>query len=495
MIDITRFQTDEGAPIEVKRLSPLPVVDNSLPFTAFNELATATPDPIIQILGMRGINGKTFELEILGGTVTSSNGELICSTGVNAAGLAALTSSRTIAYRPGQGLKSMFTARFTQGVADSLQLAGLNNAGNGFNFGYSGETFGINRRFDGAQEIQDLQVTVAASGAEDATVTVDGVGYTVSLTAITIPGNAREIADSLNTQVPNWDFEQNDDTVVARSTLAVSISGAFSFSSSTAAATWTQIASGIEADIDFTPQDEWNIDKMPKLNPIKGNVYKITIQYLGYGAIVFSAENPETGRLTKVHRIQYANANTKPVVTDPTFTLGISAINEGNTSDVIVRTSSLAAFNEGLIKVTEPPRAFDITVTGITDTEVPIFSIRNRLVAPASIGNLAEIINFDITGYTDSDKGMIFRLYLNGTLTGYNFNYVEKIGSISSIDTSATAVAGPSSFPSIATPSTPSRIIPKGLILENGDLLTVTAQSLIAAPAFAVLAIVWQEDL
>ena len=67
--------------------------------------------------------------------------------------------------------------------------------------------------------------------------------------------------------------------------------------------------------------------------------------------------NPETGVLTGVHRIQYANTNTKPIVTDPTFTVGINAVNAGNTSDVIVRTGSLSAFVEGLVVETEPARS------------------------------------------------------------------------------------------------------------------------------------------
>lgn len=487
--------TDSGEIIFVEETIPLPVKDVTLPFTAFNELAVAAPDPIIQILGMRGINGKTFELEILTGTTSASNGELVVSTGTNANGLASIVSTRTIAYRPGQGLKSMFTARFTTGVADSLQLAGLNNASNGFNFGYSGATFGINRRFDGAQEIQDLQVTTSASGSENATITVDGTGFTVPLTNLTVQGNAREIADSLQTQVANWNFEQNDDTVVARSSLASTISGAFSFSSSTAEATWTQVAAGVEATVDFVAQTNWNINTMLGIDPTKGNVYQIQMQYLGYGQALFSVEDTETGNLTKVHRIKYANANTSPIVTDPTFTVGISAINEGNTSDLLVRTGSLAAFTEGLIKVTEPPRAFDITVGSIGLTEIPLFSIRNRLVSPASIGNLAEIINFTITGFTDSTKGMVFRLYLNGTLTAYDFDYVDKAGSISSIDTSATAVAGTSSFPSIATSATPSVITPGSLILGNGDILTITAAVTATPAASATLAVVWQEDL
>ena len=57
---------------------------------------------------------------------------------------------------------------------------------------------------------------------------------------------------------------------------------------------------------EFVSQDQWNIDTMDglgtsmnpsgvKLDVTKGNVFQIQTQYLGFGGILYSVENPRTG--------------------------------------------------------------------------------------------------------------------------------------------------------------------------------------------------------
>lgn len=98
-------------------------------------------------------------------------------------------------------------------------VAGAATASDVIAFGYEGAEFGVFYTHNGAVVVYELQVTGAAAGAENATVTINGTGYTVPLTAGTVELNAYEIATSLNAQVPVYNFSQNGDTVVLRSIL------------------------------------------------------------------------------------------------------------------------------------------------------------------------------------------------------------------------------------------------------------------------------------
>lgn len=117
------------------------------PISAFGEVSTIEPYPVVQIDFVYGINTYTTISTVTGsGQVTSASGTLLnCQTTAAASSSAQLTSVRYLKYRPGQGAKGLLTAVFTTGAADSKQYAGLftPSLNNGFGFGYDGTTFGI----------------------------------------------------------------------------------------------------------------------------------------------------------------------------------------------------------------------------------------------------------------------------------------------------------------------------------------------------------------
>jgi hypothetical protein len=472
-----------------------------IPLTAFGEVSTATPFPVVQVTGLHGLNGKLDETTVSTGSVAVVGSEFVCSSGTGAGGIAAISSTKIVAYRAGQGMKSLFTARFTQGVADNFQLAGINNATDGFSVGYNAEIFGIFRRHDGALEIQELTMTTGASGGESATVTIDGTGFTVPLTAGTVQHNAAEIAVSLNTQVANWQFQQVDDQVIAVSQIANTISGAFTFASATAVGTFAQINVGARATTEFVAQADWNIDTRissdpnENLVPTNGNVYSITVQYLGYGAIDVEIEDKDTGEPVIVHRFKYANSETTPSLGNPSLNVGASVSNIGNTSDINVAVASLSAFNEGEIVMTEESRSQDVFVASVGTTETPLLSIENRIASTIDRDNNAEIKIESITGSTDAAKTMIFRIYIDGVLTAPNFQYVDKTGSISLVDKVATAITGTATLPFVATSGTPGGITPKDLFLSNGQRLTVTGEASSGAGGEVVLTVDYKDDI
>lgn len=465
--------------------------------SAFGEALSVSPVPVVQILGTGGLNGQTQVFTAFTGTGTNDGSEYIVSTGTNANAFGSIVTKRIIPYRPGEGSNAKITARFTTGVADSQQTAGVNNSTDGFNFGYQGAEFGIIYRHDGVNEIQELQVTTPAAGAENATVTVNGVPFVVPLTAGTVQHNAGEIADSLTAQVANWAFTQNGDTVVSLRRVAQATSVSFAFTSATAVAAWTQIAVGAMPTDTFTAQADWNRDTLSDLDPTKGNVYMIQWQYLGYGDIDFFIEEPITKNFVLVHRIEYANSATKPSVTNPAFTLGWSAVNRGNTTDLTVAGASAGGFTEGEHVITEPAAAQSNTLVGIGLTEAPIVSIRDRFVNGASMRNLAEIEPIFILGFTDSNKGAFLRIVTNGTLTGADWSYVDKDTSITEIDTSATAITGGLHIDVPLAPFGNQTIDMTKLndLILPGDTITITGR-VIALPVSDVTGtIIYQEDL
>lgn len=489
------FSQSDAGKVNARAASSTPALPNDIPLTAFGEVSAAQPSPVVQILAANGLTDKILIATVDTGTITTTGlGEITASTGTGAGGLGSAVSEKFTPYRPGQGVKGLFTARFTAGVANSLQLAGLNNSGNGFNFGFINTLFGIIRRHSGIQEIQELEVSTAATGGETATVTVDGTAFMVPLTAGTANKNAGEIADSLTAQVPGWRFQQDGAIVTARKDLALVVSGAFAFSSSTAVAAWTQIDAGVAAIIDFIPQTAWNINTVPALDPTKGNVYQIVMQYLGYGAIVFAIEDSTTGRLIDVHRIQYANANVQPSVINPAMVIGVSAINAGNTSNIDVHTGSMATFNEGTDILTSTARTATASAS-IGVTETPLLTIRNRLTSPAGGANLAEFKILDITAASDTNKATIFRIYLNGVLTGADFSLVDAANSITSIDTASTAVTGTPISIITALSGAVAESSPERAFIGASDQITITGQVTVGADADMTVVVNYQEDI
>ena len=104
----------------------------------------------------------------------------------------------------------------------------------------------------------------------------------------------------------------------------------------------------------WTAQTAWNGDKMNgtgpsgmTLVPTNGNVYSIEYQWLGFGQINFFIASTTTGQPILVHRIQYPNTAILPSVYNPSFPLTAKVINSGNTSNLVLKTSSAMAFCEG----------------------------------------------------------------------------------------------------------------------------------------------------
>lgn len=213
--------------------------------TAFGELQVAQMTPVIQITAQYGLRSEV-ESAVIGGTAIAEDSKFIVSTGTGANNIASLASTRLATYRAGQGLAARFTSLFTTGVANSSQIAGLVTSESLIGFGYDGAEFGIVLARGGELEQWELQVTGGAGGGgENATITIDGNAYIVPLSSGSPELNAYEISVSLNSQVPGYGFSSVSDTVVVLGQLPDLGAGAFTFSSATATATFTNIQNGL----------------------------------------------------------------------------------------------------------------------------------------------------------------------------------------------------------------------------------------------------------
>ncbi|MEE9119189.1 MAG: hypothetical protein V3U02_11450, partial [Calditrichia bacterium] len=394
--------------------------------------------------------GQVTTVVDAGGTATVVDNKFTSQSGTASDGVAAILSRRLLTYRSGQGALARFTALFSPGVANSRPLAGLITAENSFAFGCIGTEYGIIHTHNGASEYQELTITTPAGGSENATVTVDGIGYTVPLTSGTVQHNAFEVAESLTAQVPNYDFSSNNDQILAQAVLN-NPGGSFAFSSATAVAAWSQITVGILPITDFTPQADWSEDTFLEwrsdideavFNPEKGNVYAIQLQYLGFGGIKLYIEDPNTADFTLVHIIKYANTSTIPIVTNPSFRIGWVARNFGNTTNLTVSGASASGFIEGDYVVNVPPRADDHDQISVGTTLTNIITFRNRLHFGGK-RNRAELLPLILSVSTQANKSAFFQIIANPTFGGdMNFNYVDKAGSLMETAKDSVAISG-----------------------------------------------------
>ena len=118
--------------------------------TAFGDLDVASPTPKIQLQFPYNINGlETVRATTGSGTVSFSQPFAVCSTTAATNSTASLSSKKNLHYATGQGGLCLLTAVFTTGASGSTQWAGFANTLDALFFGYSGATFGVNRRYNG----------------------------------------------------------------------------------------------------------------------------------------------------------------------------------------------------------------------------------------------------------------------------------------------------------------------------------------------------------
>ncbi len=460
---------------------------------AFGELLIAEPTPVVQLQFPYNINTDLIEKrENNAGTITQADGMAVMQSGASANSAAHMLSVVPLKYEPGQGALVRFTALFTTGVANSIQVAGIGEVGDGLFFGFNGATFSILRKELGQPEVQTLTITTGAVTATGTiTINLDSVAKTVEVAQNdTVSQVAVKVGDAdFSDTGLGWSTNVHNATVIFRAWSDGDKAGTFSLVDTDTTGTvgsFAETITGASTTNEWIAQTLWNIDPadgsshLPALDPTKGNVYQIRYQWLGFGLLSFAIENPANGKFIDVHQIRYANANTAPSLQNPTLPLHIMSKNTSNTSNLTVKTSSMAGFVEGAIEESPLQRAASGTSTAVGTTELPLISVKNDIVHQSKL-NRVQIQAEYLSVATEGTKPIIIRIRLNPTLTGTPaFAAFDAAVSVASVDTGASGLTGGEDILTIILGKTDSELIFLNELKERlhpGDAFAITAEA------------------
>jgi hypothetical protein len=444
------------------------------PRLPFGSLHAESLTPIFQSDAVYGINPQQQLATTSGsGTATATDSSFVCSTGTTVFSFGTIQSRKRLRYRAGQGVVARFAGGFTAGVADSIQVMGVGHAEDGYYFGYNGTAFGILHVARGVREVRTLTVTTASTATNNYNVTLNGTTYNV--TATNNGSTARTAYEISQGTFTGWDAEAIGSTVVFVRNSAGAASGSYSLAQSgagtPAAGTFAQTKAGVASTDTWYAQSTWNGDKLDgtgasgvTIDPTKGNVYQIGIQYLGYGTVSFKVEVAPDGDnnadFVTVHTLKFPNTLTATHVGNPSFPFTMAAYSAGSTTDLRVYAGSFAGMIEGQ-KILHGPRfsyVNTLTTVGATNFQA-LFTIQNKRYYGGR-SNQSVINLLSVSGALKHTQPCIFYLIKNGTLAGTPNFQAFSVGSCSNWDTAATTV----SF------SDNSQILWTGHLGETGDI-------------------------
>lgn len=485
------------------------------PVDAFGRVQVASPTPRVQIDATYGIlttDHETLTDGVSGGAVVTG-GLFTCTTGASVGGYGVVRSKRLVRYRPGQGVEAEFTTLCpVAGVANSLLVAGMFNAEDALFVGYSGTAFGFMRRIAGAAAIHRLTITVGAGGAENMTVTLNGVAFVVASGGILSTTATAERITEVGT-FTGWSSvvspTSNGATVTFIQGTPAATAGAFTFASTgTAAGTFATIQAGAANDstTGFIAQTAWNVDRLDGtngtynptgmlLNPAKLNVWRIKQAHLGGGQIELQVQTPANNFQT-VHIIEYPNSATIPNQRNPTYRIGWVAASLGSTTALTMQGASGAGFVSGELVSARDPVSLPTLITfsaGTTEYVAVAIRVRGEF---ATFLNQRECFPADaIIGVETSNRIATARCVVNPTMTGtVNWQYVDQATSAVEYATPTTIVA--SSGRTVATTVTSASGVISlrdlDLRLEPGDVLALCVATVSSSSAVAI-ALNWQE--
>jgi hypothetical protein len=438
------------------------------PLSSFGEIRTAEMTPSAQGDFVYNINDKVFEsIEYAGGYVSQAEGLGYANSSASTSGSAALQLRRALKYQAGQGSAFRGTAIFTTGTAGNIQILGIGNGECGYFFGYLQQNFGILHQPTSKREIRALTVTTGGATG-NVTVTLDGDSVVVPITGNNdVTQTAFALSQADYRQVGNgWLADAVSGTVYFLSSRAGPLdNGAYSVSGNSVIGTFTRISAGVAPSSDFITQSNWNLDKMDGtgpsgmiLNPQRGNIYEIGMQYLGFGNAFFGIEDTDSGRIVPVHEIKNANNRTTPVLRNPNVSGFIASSNIPGLGGVNVPVAggSLATFIDGR-KMSQDPkyaqaRAFSIPNTSNVWKPVQAFKVNRVHSGQACFGEI-DLLGLSATNTTGATQPKAYRIgiFVDYSVTGdVNFQNVstdQSIVSTAALDPSTQSFSSASPVP------------------------------------------------
>jgi hypothetical protein len=257
----------------------------------------------------------------------------------------------------------------------------------------------------------------------------------------------------------------------------------------------------------WTPQTSWNIDKMDGggvsgmiLDPTKGNVYQIKFQWLGFGAINFYVEETNSGRFQCVHRIKYANTNVQTTIAYPSLPMTIMAINTTNTTNITIKSPSMAAFIEGKKEQLGPKysmhNAKTISIPSTSSTYT-ILSLKNK---PTYCGktNMVPVFLHTLCAGATATNMIIISIIRDPTFsTTPSWTNISLNNSVVQYDTIVSTVTGGTevySFPITDKNIQTLNVSNLDMFFIPGETIAITAKFTKSSTSDVIVTISWIED-
>ena len=403
--------------------------------------------PTIAGSGVYGFIPTNFR-EFTSGTGTTGieNRMFKVSSGTGFTDYGTLQSFRSINYRTGGSAIIRCSGYFPDPQAATWTGIGGIALGDEISFGYSGTDFGVWHRYGGKAETRTLQITVAASGSETVTLTINGTGHSIPVTSGTVQHNANEIASYVEASVSGYFADQLDDSVQIIAASDGAKAGVWSISSTGSLdGTITQVEAGVTKTSNHIAKEDWNgpnIDRfLVDFNPAMGNNYEIHYSN-GFGNINYMIEDSESGRYILAHTIKHTGTTTAQNLGNPSLRCGAysTCINPSGLSTAVdVYCAYLSGYASASTQRVRNPRGVSNT-KNVGTTETSILQLRNRRTYNG-FANQAEIEPVVLTLANDGNKQAVYRLLGNPTLNGTpNFQTVGT-NLIGDVDTAATTYA------------------------------------------------------
>jgi hypothetical protein len=262
----------------------------------------------------------------------------------------------------------------------------------------------------------------------------------------------------------------------------------------------------------WTAKASWNVTPDAAITPTFGNVFMVKYPYLGYGDILFFAEDSKSGRMILVHIIRYANTTADLQLSNPNLSFYAQTINSGATTNQILYCGSYAVFVSGERSFAGNPKwAFDNNKSAVS-AETSIFGLRNATSYNGGINR--SLIRLNSLSCASASNAGVFVLRLRiGAALGGSPSYAAINGtaadngatitagnSIASTDTAATTATGGTLIYNITLAngvnsgdSVVIDLVPFNIFVAPGETLTVSGFSTISATVAAALN--WTEDI
>jgi len=471
----------------------------AFPTSAFGEIEVVSPTPTSQASFVYGLEPlQVGTLTYLGGSVAGINGEAVVTAAATAGSYARLVGRRVTKYRPGQGTLARWTARFGSGVAGTRQVAGLSNQEAGYQIGFVDGVFGILYTRTATLEIVTLTVTGAPASSGSVLI---GLGGATPVAAPVTSGVstsvcAYQISQANYSQASGgWAAQATANTVTFRRNISGPSGAAPTFAGNGTGAVATPSVStvGVDPTEIFIPRSSWNGLTPSGFDPLKGNVYAVTFQYLGFGNALFYIEDEQTSQFKLVHSILNANVVVAPVLRNPNLYLTVESRNTTGAAAVPVSSASIAAFIDGIVAPPVGQFAEAVTRSILAGVETSVLTVRAGLIS-AGRSSTCQLELTKVSAAADGNKPVIIRLYKGMTLTNAVFAAVGS-SSCAAYDKAASSISGGTlvySFTLAKSGSYGEDLSSLALFLQAGESFTITAQSANASDVSVTLS--WGED-